>query len=247
MLLRLDSVRAGYGAMDVLHDVSLGVTAGETVAIIGPNGAGKSVLLKTIAGLLPARAGRIEFGGDDVTALPAAARARRGLALMPQAGLVFSAMTVEENLLMGVYSTRERARRHELLDRSYQRYPLVAQNRRRIAGALSGGQQKLVGLARAMIGEPRMLLLDEPSIGLDPKTLALFGAELATLNAAGVTLILVEQNVRFAVATARRVCFIELGRIERDEPAAGFATGSDLLALYFGVVPAPVAAAHKRS
>ena len=237
MLLRLDKLHAGYGAMDVLHGVSLEVEAGEALAIIGPNGAGKSVLLKALAGLLAARAGGIAFNGEDITRLPAAARARRGLALMPQAGMVFAGMTVEENLLMGVYAERDRLERSALLARSYERYPLVAENRRRIAGALSGGQQKLVGLARAMISEPRLLLLDEPSIGLDPKSLALFGAELAILNAAGVTLILVEQNIRFAVAMARRVCFLELGLIRRDEPAANFAADSNLLALYFGVTP----------
>lgn len=252
MLLRLDNLRAGYGVMDVLHGVSLGVAAGEALAIIGPNGAGKSVLLKALAGLIAARAGSIEFGSEDITGLPAAARARRGLALMPQAGMVFAAMTVEENLLMGVHAERDWRKRNALLARSYERYPLVAENRRRIAGALSGGQQKLVGLARAMISEPRLLLLDEPSIGLDPKTLALFGAELTTLNAAGVTLILVEQNVRFAVATARRVCFLELGRIKRDEPAAHFAADSDLIAMYFGVTPAsanmePKGVEHGRS
>lgn len=242
MQLRLEGVRSGYGAIDVLHGVDLAVEAGETVAVLGPNGAGKSVLLKTISGMLQARAGTIEFAGNDVTKLPAAKRASLGLGLLPQTGVVFPAMTVEENLLMGVYLERRQARRQAALTRVYERYPRVADNRRKSAGSLSGGQQKLVGLARAMMSEPIALLLDEPSIGLDPKSLALLAQELAALNSTGMTLILVEQNVRFALATARRACFLELGRIASDGPSAGFASGGDLLALYFGKGHAPTSA-----
>lgn len=241
MLFALEGVRSGYGKLDVLHGVDLGVRQGEVVAIVGPNGAGKSVLLKTMTGLLPARAGRIRFAGEDVTALPAAERARRGLALLPQSDLVFPAMTVEENLLMGVYVERDRAKRRLVLERTYDRYPNVAAMRNKPANSLSGGQQKLVGLARAMMLEPRALLLDEPSIGLDPKTLSFFAGQLVALSERGVTLVLVEQNIRFALRIAQRMCFLRLGRIERDEPAATFARGDDVLALYFGNQAVPAA------
>ena len=234
MIVAMDSVRSGYGAMDVLHGITLAIAPRETVAVLGPNGAGKSVLLKTMAGLLPARTGQIRFGGRDVTALRAAERARLGLALLPQSELVFPAMSVEENLLMGVYIEPDRAKRRAALERTYERYPAVAEFRRKPANALSGGQQKLVGLARATMGEPQALLLDEPSIGLDPKSLSFFADELATLNERGITLILVEQNVRFALRVARRVCFLRLGRIERDESAANFGPDADLLSMYFG-------------
>ncbi|MGE0797157.1 MAG: ABC transporter ATP-binding protein [Lautropia sp.] len=242
MLFTLQGVRSGYGKLDVLHGLDLAVRQGEVVAVLGPNGAGKSVLLKTMAGLLRAREGQIHFGGADVTTLPAAERARRGLALLPQSDLVFPAMTVEENLLMGVYVEPDRRRRREVLERTYERYPDVASYRRKPANSLSGGQQKMVGLARAMMLEPRALLLDEPSIGLDPKTLAFFAGQLATLNERGVTLILVEQNIRFALRAARRVCFLRMGRIVRDEPASAFAQGSDILSLYFGNQAVPAAA-----
>jgi ABC-type branched-subunit amino acid transport system ATPase component len=233
-MLQLEGVHSGYGAADVLQGVDLHIRAGETVAILGPNGAGKSVLLKTMAGMLAARQGSIRFGAHDVTALGAAERARRGLALLPQTQIVFPVMTVEENLLMGVYLEPERAKRKAALERTYLRYPNVADLRRKPAGALSGGQQKMVGLARAMMTEPLALLLDEPSIGLDPKALSFFAEELAALNGKGMTLVLVEQNIRFAVQAARRVCFLKLGLIERDEPSEVFAAAANVLSLYFG-------------
>ena len=239
MLLELQAVRSGYGKLSVLNGLNLGVRQGEVVAILGPNGAGKSVLLKTMAGLLPVREGKVSFAGNDITALPAAERAHRGLALLPQSELVFPAMTVEENLLMGVYVERDRARRFAALERIYDRYPDIASYRRKPANLLSGGQQKMVGLARAMMLEPKALLLDEPSIGLDPHTLAFFERELATVNERGVTLILVEQNIRFALRLARRICFLRMGRIERDEATSAFAQHGDILSLYFGNQVAP--------
>lgn len=234
MLFTLTSVRSGYGHMDVLQDLDLAVREGERLAILGPNGAGKSVLLKTMAGILPVRSGRITFDGADVTGLAAAERARRGLALLPQSGLVFPDMSVEENLLMGVYVEPDRHKRQAALEKTYERFPTVADFRRRPANALSGGQQKMLGLARAMMLEPKALLLDEPSIGLDPKTLSFFADELARLNARGIALVLVEQNVRFAMKVADRICFLRLGRIERDEPASQLADKGQLLSLYFG-------------
>lgn len=241
MLLRLQGVHSGYGKVNVLHGIDLEVQRGEIVAILGPNGAGKSVLLKTMAGLLPVREGHVHFAGVDVTALPAAERARRGLALLPQSDLVFPAMTVEENLLMGVYTERNRARRLAALEQTYDKYPNIKAERRKYANLLSGGQQKMVGLARAMMLEPQALLLDEPSIGLDPNTLTFFARELAILSERGVTLILVEQNIRFALRVAKRACFLRMGRIERDEPTSAFAHGSDILSLYFGNQAASVA------
>lgn len=234
MLLSLDGVRSGYGTMDVLHGLCLQVAAGERLAILGPNGAGKSVLLKTMAGILRARTGEIHFSGHDVTSLAAADRARLGLALLPQSEIVFPAMTVEENLLMGMYIERDRRKRQAALERVYAHYPTVAEHRRKPANSLSGGQQKMVGLARAMMLEPQALLLDEPSIGLDPKSLSFFAEELAALSSRGIALILVEQNVRFALRIARRICFLKLGRIERDGPPDSVVPGQDLLSLYFG-------------
>jgi len=236
MLLRLRDVRAGYGALEVLHGVDLDIRPGEMVTILGPNGAGKSVLLKTIAGTLAARGGAIEFAGRSVTRMPSSERWSLGLATLPQTGIVFPAMSVEENLLMGVYAERRRSRARVALDQTYQRYPALIEQRRQPAGSLSGGQQKLVGLARALMGEPKLLLLDEPSIGLDPKSLAAIRGELLALNAAGLTLVLVEQNVSFALSLARRACFLELGRIRRDGPVADFA-GPALMNMYFGVAP----------
>ncbi len=233
-LLELRDVRSGYDRIEVLHGIDLDLNHGDIVAVLGPNGAGKSVLLKTIIGILPCRRGGIVLDGEPIGHLPASERYARGIALIPQAGMVFPRMSVEENLRMGALREADRARVRGSLERLYADYPILARMRGTLAGNLSGGQQKLLALARALMQKPKIMLLDEPSVGLDPIALASFGEEIANLNRQGVTIMLVEQNVKFALATARLTCFLETGRVSRIEANSRFPSDEDLLAAYFG-------------
>ena len=224
MQLRLDSVRSGYGRLEVLHALSLEVADGEIVAIVGANGAGKSVLLKTIAGLLPCWSGEIWFEDDKISGLPASRINRRGITYIPQTAITFPRMTVEENLRIGAFAVTDRGRLAKRLEAAYAFAPELYQRRRQQAGSLSGGQQKMLALGRAMMGEPRMLLLDEPSIGLDPRSLALVFEKIVALNDAGITLFIVEQNVRMALTTAGRAYLLELGAIRYQGDAQSLLT-----------------------
>jgi branched-chain amino acid transport system ATP-binding protein len=233
-LLELRDVRSGYDRIEVLHGIDLDLAQGDILAILGPNGAGKSVLLKAIIGILPCWGGQIRLGGEPIGHLPASERYARGLSLIPQAGIVFPRMTVEENLHMGAVRDPDRSRVRRSLERVYANYPILARLRRTLAANLSGGQQKLLALARALMQQPKIMLLDEPSVGLDPIALASFGEEIVNLNRRGVTIVLVEQNVKFALGTARISCFLETGRISRVEQNDRFPSDQELLAAYFG-------------
>jgi branched-chain amino acid transport system ATP-binding protein len=233
-LLELRDVHSGYDRIEVLHGIDLDLAEGDILAVLGPNGAGKSVLLKTIIGILPCSRGEIRLAGEPIGRLPASERYARGIALIPQAGMVFPRMSVEENLRMGALREPDRAGVRRSLERLYAEYPVLARLRRHLAGNLSGGQQKLLALARALMQRPKIMLLDEPSVGLDPIALASFGEEIAALNRQGVTIVLVEQNVKFALATARISCFLETGRVSHIEQNDRFPSDEDLLAAYFG-------------
>jgi branched-chain amino acid transport system ATP-binding protein len=233
-LLELRDVRSGYDRAEVLHGIDLDVPEGSILAVLGPNGAGKSVLLKTIIGILPCQRGEILLNGEPIGHLPPSERYGRGISLIPQARIVFPRMSVEENLRMGALREADSRVVRRRLERIYGDYPLLATLRRHHAGTLSGGQQKLLALARALMQEPKVMLLDEPSVGLDPMALASFGQEIGTLNRRGVTIVLVEQNVKFALAMTRVSCFLETGRISHIEQNTRFHSDEELLATYFG-------------
>ena len=234
MQLGLDGVRSGYGRLEVLHALSLRVEAGEMVAIVGANGAGKSVLLKTVAGLLPCWSGGIVFEGATISGLAASRINRLGITYIPQTAITFPRMTVEENLRLGAYAETDRRRLAERLDDAYAFSPELKRRRRQQAGSLSGGQQKILALARATMGRPRLLLLDEPSIGLDPRSLALVFEKIVALNRAGITILIVEQNVRMALAVASRAYLLELGEISHEGEARALLADPELAAIYFG-------------
>jgi branched-chain amino acid transport system ATP-binding protein len=212
-LFELEGVFSGYGRVTVLHGVSLTIGAGEIVALIGANGAGKSTLLNTVMGLVPTSGGSIRFDGRDVTRLPTPAIVRAGLVQVPERRQLFGTMSVEENLQMGAYTCGDRDLAASTMEEQIARFPVLRERRRQRAETLSGGEQQMLAIARAMMTRPRLLLLDEPSLGLAPLITAQILSEIATLRDAGGTVLVVEQNARAALAIADRGYVLENGRI----------------------------------
>jgi ABC-type branched-subunit amino acid transport system ATPase component len=221
-LLDLSEVRAGYGEVEVLRGVSVSVHAGEMVSLIGANGAGKSTLLKTVFGMVRAQTGRILFAGDEITNRPSTEILRRGLSYVPQGRCNFPAMSIQENLEMGAY-LRDDARVKDDIEATFDRFPMLRDKRRTLAGALSGGQQQILEMAIALLLHPRLLLIDEPSLGLDPRMVEAVFDAIQAINREGATILMVEQNARKALSISHRAVVLELGR-NRFE-----GTGRDLL------------------
>ena len=212
-VLALKDVRAGYGAADVLRGVDLTLESGTITCLVGPNGAGKSTVLRAVSGLLRPRQGRIVFEGDDIAGLSPGAVLRRGVVHVPQERGLFAGMTVWENLLMGGHILRDSAAVRRRAEAVAERFPIVAERRRDRAGALSGGQQKIVEIARALMLEPRLILMDEPSMGLDPKARRLVFETITGLNDDGHTILLVEQNARAGLGIAHRGAVMDGGAV----------------------------------
>ena len=233
-LLRAESMTAGYGRLDILHDVSLTVDVHEIVSVIGPNGAGKSTAFKTIVGLLRPRAGRVLFNGEVITGLRPDLVLRRGLAYVPQGRIVFPQMTVLENLEMGAYIERDPARVAAALEQVYALFPILAERRKQSAGTMSGGEQQMVAIARALMTSPRLILLDEPSLGLSPKFVTLIFEKLVDMRQAGYTLMLVEQNATRALGIADRAYVLELGRNRLEGPGRQLLVDAEVKRLYLG-------------
>jgi ABC-type branched-subunit amino acid transport system ATPase component len=211
-LLSAHGLTAGYGKIDILHDVSLDVHAGEIVSIIGPNGAGKSTAFKTIVGFLTPRQGTVLFDGADITGVRPDRVLRRGLAYVPQGRIVFPQMTVRENLEMGAYIETSRARVAAALERVHALFPILRERGGQRAGTMSGGEQQMVAIGRALMTSPRLIMLDEPSLGLSPKFVTLIFDKLVEMKRAGFTLMVVEQNAVRALGVADRAYVLELGR-----------------------------------
>jgi branched-chain amino acid transport system ATP-binding protein len=231
-MLRIESVSSGYGSSLALHEVSLQVNRGEIVALVGANGAGKSTLLNTVMGLVRAQRGSILFEGHDVAGLTTAAIVRRGLAQVPERRQLFGTMSVEENLRMGAYaSPGDVAVR---LDQQFALFPILGERRRQPAQTLSGGEQQMLAIARANMSRPRLLLLDEPSLGLAPLLVARVMAEIQRLRAAGGTVLVVEQNARAALVAADRGYVIENGRVTRSGDAAALLADPAVQDAYLG-------------
>ncbi|MGY1714515.1 ABC transporter ATP-binding protein [Geodermatophilus sp. SYSU D01106] len=230
-LLEVDDVEVAYGDAVALPGLSVAVAEGETLALVGANGAGKSTLLRTVCGLLRPRRGAVRLDGDDVTALPAHARVARGIAMSPEGRRLFPSLSVEENLLVGGYARR---RGPWDLAAVYELFPLVAERRSRPAANLSGGEQQAVAIGRALMANPRLLLLDEVSLGLAPVVVAQLYAALPRITGQGTTVLVVEQDVHQAMAVADRVqCLLE-GRTVL-EGSADRIDRTALAAAYFGV------------
>jgi branched-chain amino acid transport system ATP-binding protein len=214
-LLRARDLHAGFGSHAVLHGVSLEVRNGDIAGVFGLNGAGKSVTMKVLAGLLPAWSGRVEYAGRDITGISVEERVRRGVGNVPQGRQVFPELTVEQNLRLGAYQLRRRdkSRYGLVLGQVYERFPVLAQRRTQLAGTMSGGEQASLAVARALMSEPRLLLVDEPSAGLAPKVVEELFAVLAELNSEGLTILLVEQNVTFGLQLVHTAHLLRTGRV----------------------------------
>jgi len=237
-VLTLAGVTAGYGGGDVLQGVDLTCDAGSITCIVGPNGAGKSTVLRVVSGLLRPRTGEVGFGGRSIGGLPPEEVLRLGVAQVPQTQALFPAMTVRENVLMGGYLIR---RDRALLRSRYraveQRIPLVAERAGDPAGNLSGGQRRMVEIARCLMLEPGLILFDEPSLGLDPRSLAAVAALIRELNAEGATVLLVEQNVRLGLGLASHGVVLEGGRVRLHGRAAEVLANPEIADLYLGGAP----------
>jgi branched-chain amino acid transport system ATP-binding protein len=211
-LLQLDGVTAGYGDLVAIRDVSLEVHAGELVALIGSNGAGKTTTLRAICGLIPRR-GRVELDGARIDALGSAAIVARGIAHVPEGRQLFPSMTVRENLELGARTPESRRLRGGTLERVYALFPRLAERRAQLAGTLSGGEQQMTAIGRALMARPRLLVLDEPSLGLAPVVVSAIFENLVTINRGGTTVLLVEQNVLRALRVCSRAYVLENGTV----------------------------------
>jgi len=233
-MLTLKSVQAGYGRLLVLKGISLHVRPGEVVTLIGGNGAGKSTTLKAISGLVPVWRGQVHFAGEDLSRLSAEQIVARGLALVPEGRRVFASLSVKANLELGAYHRQDKRRVRRDLEEIQERFPLLKERAHQPAGTLSGGEQQILAIGRALMARPRLLMLDEPSMGLAPRILRQVYDILRELKAKGTTILLVEQNARAALSLADRGYVMETGRIILDGTATELAEDPEVQRAYLG-------------
>ncbi len=234
-MLALESVVSGYGPNTVLHGLSLSVAEGEIVTILGSNGAGKTTTLRTIQGLVRPRAGEVRLAGQPIQGLAADQIVRLGIAHCPEARLIFPRMTVRENLEMGAYVRSDRDGIRQDLERVLETFPRLRERISQRGGTLSGGEQQMLAIGRSLMARPRLLLLDEPSLGLAPMLVAQIFGIIREINRAGTSVLLVEQNARMALKVASRGYVLETGRIVLEGPAAGLAENEQVKKAYLGM------------
>ncbi|MGD9921644.1 MAG: ABC transporter ATP-binding protein [Pseudorhodoplanes sp.] len=233
-LLSIQSLNVNYGYIQALRDVALHLDAGETVAAVGANGAGKSTLLRAVIGAVTPVAGVISFAGKDIGTLSAPQRVAEGIAMVPEGRQVFVSLTVEENLLVGMSARRDRDNHREDIDRIYERFPNLAERRHFEARVLSGGEQQMLAIGRALMARPRLLLLDEPSLGLSPAYVNRVYALLEDLQRQGMSMLLVEQNVTLALKLSNRAYVLELGRVALSGKSSDLMQSQRLREAYLG-------------
>jgi branched-chain amino acid transport system ATP-binding protein len=237
-VLSVENLSSGYGRIEVLHHISLAVKKGEIVTLVGANGAGKTTLLRAISGVQPMTGGRILFEGRPIDDCPAHLRVVRGIAQVPEGRQLFAPLSVEDNLKLGGWTRRSPDQRSQLageIERVFAVFPMLAELRLTQAGKLSGGQQQMLAIGRALMAKPRLLLLDEPSMGLAPILVDQILTVIGDLKRAGITILLVEQNARAALAIADRGYVVETGRISASGSAAALLADSRVQAAYLGV------------
>ncbi|HEU4976491.1 MAG TPA: ABC transporter ATP-binding protein [Baekduia sp.] len=237
-VLSVRGLSAGYGESDIIHDVSFDVGAGETLVIVGPNGHGKSTVLRAISGLISASTGEVELDGRRIDGERAEVRSERGLIHIPQGDHLFPELTVEENLLMGAFPAAAWKRRAGELDRVYELFPKLRERREQHARTLSGGERRMVAVGRGLMRSPRLLVIDEPSLGLAPVIVEAVYETIERIAAQGTSILLVEENFTHIEGVADRVCVLEMGRIVRSGAAAEIAADATVAQSYLGVLEA---------
>jgi branched-chain amino acid transport system ATP-binding protein len=233
LLLDVERLSVRYGKVEAVHGVSTAAAEGRIVTVIGPNGAGKTTLLAAIMGLMPSE-GAIVYQGESLAGLPVEARVARGLVLVPEKRELFASMSVADNLLLGGFARRRDGTVAAKLDDVYDRFPRLAERRAQLAGTLSGGERQMLALGRALMAAPKLLLLDEPSLGLAPLVVRDIFAIIAALRATGVAVLLVEQNARAALQVADYGYVLETGELALEGPSAGLASNPRVAATYLG-------------
>jgi branched-chain amino acid transport system ATP-binding protein len=233
-VLSIENLASGYGRIEALHGISIEISAGEIVSLIGANGAGKSTLLRAISGVQPITAGSIRFDGKGIGLLPAHARVSLGIAQVPEGRQLFMPLSVEDNLMLGAWSRRGIDLRPDIA-RVYEMFPMLASLRAALAGALSGGQQQMLAIGRALMAKPRLLLLDEPSLGLAPILVDQILRIVRSLKSEGLTMLLIEQNARAALAIADRAYVMETGRITVSGTAVEIRSDRRVAEAYLGI------------
>ena len=233
-LLEVRGLKVAYGGINAVKGIDLAVRTGELVALIGANGAGKTTTLKALCGLLKPTAGSVRYDGQDITGTPAFALVQRGLALVPEGRGVFARLTVEENLAMGAYLRSDKAEIALDCERAYATFPRLAERRSQLAGTLSGGEQQMLAIMRALMGKPRLLLLDEPSMGLAPIVVQKIFETIRAVAREGVTLLLIEQNARLALQTCDRGYVMESGTITLSGDAKALLDNPEVRRAYLG-------------
>jgi branched-chain amino acid transport system ATP-binding protein len=234
MLLRVENLHVKYGTIEVLHGITIEVKQGEIVSILGANGAGKSTTLLTISGLVKAADGAVYFDEVPVHKLRAHEIVKRGVAQVPEGRRIFNTLTVQENLTMGAFVCTDAKQVKKTQEWVYSLFPILAERRHQLAGTLSGGEQQMLAIGRALMNQPRMLLLDEPSLGLAPLLVKTIFRTISEINAAGVTILLVEQNAKAALKLAHRGYVMQVGRIVLEDAAAALLSNPDVQSAYLG-------------
>jgi len=233
-MLEVRGIETYYGNIPALRGISIDVPAGSVVAILGANGAGKTTLMKTIAGILRPRSGTVSFLGEEITGLPSHKIVRRGVALVPEGRAILSRMTIRENLEMGAFTRRDAKEAGRDMDRVAERFPVLRERAGQLGGSLSGGEQQMLAIARALMSAPKLLLLDEPTLGLAPLVVADIFSIIREINAAGTTILLVEQNVRQALKSSGYAYVLETGKIALSGPSKELLQEPRIKASYLG-------------
>jgi branched-chain amino acid transport system ATP-binding protein len=234
-MLEVDELVGGYGATQVLHGLSIGVEAGSVTALLGANGAGKTTLMKTLAGLLPVRSGRLRFLGEDITRVPCNRRVLAGLVLVPEGRMVFPSLTVRENLRLGAVNPRARKNWQRSLDHVYDVFPRLLERESQTAFTLSGGEQQMLAIGRGLMAQPHLILLDEPTLGLSPLMAQELFDLVVRLGTDGMTLLLAEQDIHRTLQVAQQAYVVENGRIAAQGPSEAIAGDTRIRQAYLGL------------
>lgn len=234
-MLKIDKICAGYGDLKVLFDLSIHVDEGEVVSLVGSNGAGKTTLLRILSGLEPVTAGAISFMGQDLLKAKPHARADMGIAHIPQGRGILGTLTVEENLILGAYTKSKRAKMPENLRHAYELFPILEERKDQLAGSLSGGQQQMLAISRALMMEPKLLMLDEPSLGLAPIVVHDMFKIIADVAKEGMSILIVEQNLAQALSVADRGYVLETGKVVLEGSSSELMNNESVRASYLGV------------